>query len=111
MEIKIAEKAGFCFGVDRAVKIAYECPDKYEGRKIYTYGMLIHNRDVNETLTQKGIICAESIDEIPCGSVAIVRAHGITSDEYSLMAQKDIEIVDATCPYVKRIHTIVKREF
>ncbi len=110
MEIKIADKAGFCFGVDRAVKIAYDTAERMQ-KKIYTYGMLIHNGDVTKELEQKGVFCAESIDEISEGSVVIVRAHGISEKEQKLLEMKKAEIVDATCPFVKRIHNIVKEEY
>ena len=110
MEIKVADKAGFCFGVDRAVKIAYEAANS--GRKpIFTYGMLIHNRDVTNELEQMGVRCIESIDEIPSGASVIIRAHGITEGECEKLLQKNVEIIDATCPFVKRIHNIVKEEY
>ncbi|MBR5614838.1 MAG: 4-hydroxy-3-methylbut-2-enyl diphosphate reductase [Clostridia bacterium] len=109
MEIKIAEKAGFCFGVDRAVKIAYETAQSCKN-SIYTYGMLIHNHDVTSELETLGVKCAESISDIPDGSVVIIRAHGISEAEYLKLEEKNTEIIDATCPFVKRIHKIVKEE-
>ena len=110
MEIKVAEKAGFCFGVDRAVKMAYQTAESGK-KEIYTYGMLIHNRDVIEELEKKGVRCAESIEDIPHGSTVIIRAHGISAREYEMLASLGADIVDATCPYVKRIHKIVRTEF
>ena len=110
MEIKIAEKAGFCFGVDRAVKIAYETAEK-GGGQIYTYGMLIHNSDVTHELEEMGVKCAENIEDIPSGSKVIIRAHGISEAEYRQLEEKSVEIIDATCPFVKRIHKIVKEEY
>lgn len=109
MEIKIADKAGFCFGVDRAVKIAYE-KAKSADKKIYTYGMLIHNSDVTCELENLGVRCAEEISHLPEGSVVIIRAHGISRKEYEEIQNKGVEIIDATCPFVKRIHKIVEEE-
>ena len=109
MEIKIAEKSGFCFGVDRAVKIAYKTAENND-KNIYTYGMLIHNSDVTHHLEDMGVKCADTIKDIPNGSTAIIRAHGISKAEYSELESKGIEIIDATCPFVKRIHKIVEEE-
>ncbi|MDO4744341.1 MAG: 4-hydroxy-3-methylbut-2-enyl diphosphate reductase [Clostridia bacterium] len=108
MEIKIAEKSGFCFGVDRAVKIAYDTAKKKNN--IFTYGMLIHNADVTSELEKMGVMCAESIDSIPDGSTVIIRAHGISKAEYMMLEEKCAEVIDATCPFVKRIHKIVEEE-
>ncbi len=109
MEIEIADKAGFCFGVDRAVKIAYNtAKDKKSG--VFTYGMLIHNKDVIESLEAKGVGCVEDISEIPKGSTVIIRAHGISKEEYERLEEKSIQVIDATCPFVKRIHKIVEEE-
>ncbi|MBQ9757380.1 MAG: 4-hydroxy-3-methylbut-2-enyl diphosphate reductase [Clostridia bacterium] len=109
MEIKIADKAGFCFGVDRAVKIAYDNA-KNTDKKIYTYGMLIHNSDVTRDLENMGVRCATEISDIPKNAAVIVRAHGISKKEYEELLDKSIEIIDATCPFVKRIHKIVEEE-
>ena len=109
MEIKIAQKAGFCFGVDRAVKIAYDAANG--SRDIFTYGMLIHNADVTRELETLGVKCAENIEDIPKGSTAIIRAHGISKAEYEALDKKGNEIIDATCPFVKRIHKIVEEEY
>lgn len=107
MKIEIAEKAGFCFGVDRAVKIAYETAKK-DGEKA-TYGMLIHNRDVTDDLKKCGVPIVENIDDITEGMKIIIRAHGISKSEQDMIHQKGAEIVDATCPYVKKIHRIVEK--
>ncbi len=109
MEIKIADKAGFCFGVDRAVKIAYDTAGT-PAKRIYTYGMLIHNHDVTSELEEMGVCCAESIEDIPEGATVIIRAHGISEREYREIEEKNAEIIDATCPFVKRIHKIAMEE-
>ena len=109
MEIEIADKAGFCFGVDRAVKIAYNtAKDKKAG--VFTYGMLIHNKDVIESLETMGVGCVEDISEIPKGGTVIIRAHGTSKEEYEKLQEKSIQVIDATCPFVKRIHKIVEEE-
>ncbi len=110
MEIRVADKAGFCFGVDRAVRIAYESCEKCADKRVFTYGMLIHNNDVIRELESKGISCVENIGDIPDGCAVIIRAHGITEEEYGRLERKNIEIIDATCPFVKRIHKIVREE-
>ncbi len=109
MDVKIAEKAGFCFGVDRAVKIAYTL-SKEEG-KLATYGMLIHNRDVTEDLARCGVQEVNTIDDITADMQVIIRAHGISKSEQEEILAKKAKIVDATCPYVKKIHNIVKKAY
>ncbi len=106
MKIEIAPKAGFCFGVARAVKIAYE---KASEGSVVTYGMLIHNKDVIDELEKLGIKTVKSLEEIPENSKVIIRAHGISEQEQNLLLEKGAEIIDATCPYVKKIHAIVNK--
>lgn len=105
MKTEIAEKAGFCFGVARAVKIARENAGSRDGT--VTYGMLIHNRDVTEELKELGVDMVNSIDEIKPGTNVIIRAHGIPADEEEAIKNRGAIIIDATCPYVKKIHSIV----
>ncbi len=107
MKIEIADKAGFCFGVDRAVKIAYAL-SKEEGNHV-TYGMLIHNRDFTEDLADRGVGKIDSVEEITEGMQVVIRAHGIGQAEQELILARGAEVVDATCPYVKKIHNIVKK--
>ncbi len=105
MRTEIADKAGFCFGVARAVRIAKECAQS--GEKAVTYGMLIHNRDVVEELKEGGVGSVESIEDIPMDCSVIVRAHGISEAEQKKIAERGNKIIDATCPYVRKIHSIV----
>ncbi len=107
MKIEIAEKAGFCFGVARAVKMAYALAE--ESGPHACYGMLIHNRDVTEDLERHGLPVVENIEEVPEGTCLLLRAHGIPKAEQELLEARGIKIVDATCPYVKKIHGIVKQ--
>lgn len=106
MKIEIADKAGFCFGVARAVKIAYK---EAEAGGAVTYGMLIHNKDVTDELEKLGVKTVKSLEEIPENSKVIIRAHGISEREQNLLLEKGAEIIDATCPYVKKIHSIVNK--
>lgn len=104
MKTEIADKAGFCFGVARAVKIARRAAEGKD--KTVTYGMLIHNRDVTEELKNLGVGTVESVDEIKSDVDVIIRAHGISADEEAEINKRGAKIIDATCPFVKKIHTI-----
>lgn len=108
MEIKVAKNAGFCFGVDKAVKISFEL--NYDGNK-YTMGELIHNRHVIDQLEKKGIKAINNLDGVKEGDCVIIRAHGIGKDVYDELNNLKVKIIDATCPYVKRMHEIVKKEY
>ena len=110
MEIKVAKSAGFCFGVTRAVEKVYEQIDK--GKKIYTYGSIIHNEVVVNELIEKGVTVIGSKEElrkIKTGTI-IIRSHGVSKDIYEIIEEQGLECIDATCPFVKRIHKIVDRE-
>ncbi|HKM05209.1 MAG TPA: 4-hydroxy-3-methylbut-2-enyl diphosphate reductase [Lachnospiraceae bacterium] len=110
MEIKVAKSAGFCFGVTRAVEKVYEQIDK--GKKIYTYGSIIHNEVVVNELIEKGVTVIGSKEElrkITTGTI-IIRSHGVSKDIYEIIEEQGLECIDATCPFVKRIHKIVDRE-
>jgi 4-hydroxy-3-methylbut-2-enyl diphosphate reductase len=107
-KILIARSAGFCFGVKRAISIANETAGKAAGGRagrdrlpIHSLGPLIHNPQAVEELEKKGIRVVESVDDIPCGKV-IVRSHGITRCDAEELAGKDVRIIDATCPFVKK---------
>lgn len=108
MKIKRAKYAGFCFGVDKAVNTAFELD--YEGN-VYTMGELIHNRKVIEELEKKGIKAIEKMEELKEGDCVIIRAHGIGKHVYEDLNSHNVRILDATCPYVKRIHEIVEKEY
>ena len=108
METILAKTAGFCFGVKRAVDTVYSEIEK--GDNIYTYGPIIHNEQVVMDLERKGVQIIESADELDgtkYGTV-IIRSHGVTSDEYDKIRASGMNVVDATCPFVKKIHNIVQ---
>ena len=108
MEVTLAKSAGFCFGVKRAVDMVYE--EAENGGNVYTYGPIIHNEEVVEDLRQKGVQVLHTIEElknIKTGTV-IIRSHGVSKEVYDLLEAQGIRVVDATCPFVKKIHNIVQ---
>ncbi len=107
-DIKISEYSGFCFGVKRAVDMINKSLET-SGKTIYCLGELIHNRLFNETLRERGVVFigVDEIDSVPEGALVFLRAHGTTKQIYERLAKKNIEYVDATCPYVSKIHKIV----
>ena len=113
MEVIRAKTAGFCFGVKRAVDTVYEQLEKTsESTTIYTYGPIIHNEEVVKDMKQKGVIVLQSeaeLDALTEGTV-IIRSHGVEKAIYDKLNAKGIKIVDATCPFVKKIHNIVQKE-
>ena len=113
MEIILAKSAGFCFGVQRAVDTVYEQVAKNpSGRRIYTYGPIIHNMEVVNDLKKKGVSVIESEEELSlaAGQILIIRSHGVKKKIYEAAKELGIEIVDATCPFVKKIHEIAEQE-
>ena len=108
-EVILAKSAGFCFGVKRAVDTVYEQTGK---KNVYTFGPIIHNEEVVKDLEKKGVFVIntmEELDDITEGTV-IIRSHGVSSAVYEALRKKGVEIVDATCPFVLKIHNIVKQE-
>ena len=110
MEIIPAKTSGFCFGVNKAVRTIYELLDKGE-EKICTLGPIIHNEQVVDNLKKRGVQVCSSVDDIDGCSSVVIRAHGISPEVYDELNCKGIKIVDATCPYVKKIHKLVKEKF
>lgn len=112
MEILLAKSAGFCFGVTRAVNTVYEEIEKLQedkNRKIYTFGPIIHNEEVVNDLERKGVEVVNSIEEFDTlekGTV-IIRSHGVSKSVYDKIKEKGFDIIDATCPFVKKIHDTV----
>ena len=113
MEVKLAESAGFCFGVKRAVDKVYEQIEKADGsKKIYTYGPIIHNQEVVNDLKSKGVETIDEPEKIAdiSGQIMIIRSHGVARDIYERAARNNITLEDATCPFVKKIHNIVSEK-
>ena len=110
MEVLLAKSAGFCFGVKRAVENVYKQLDTH--KKIYTYGPIIHNEQVVGDLEKRGVTVIESEKEIAGikeGAV-VIRSHGVPKRIYRLIEENGLECIDATCPFVKRIHKTVEQE-
>ena len=105
LTVQIADKAGFCFGVSRAVKIAEEGA---ETKKIATLGPIIHNHFVTDALKEKGVRIINSPLEAQKDETVVIRSHGISKKEQELLIENNIDFIDATCPFVKKIHNIVK---
>jgi len=115
MEVRLAACAGFCFGVKRAVDTVYE--QIKNGKNIYTYGPIVHNEEVVRDLCEKGVRVLESKEELLAlsgeeGAQAsvIIRAHGVPEEIYRILGEKKLECIDATCPFVSRIHRKVAEE-
>ncbi|MBR5137160.1 MAG: bifunctional 4-hydroxy-3-methylbut-2-enyl diphosphate reductase/30S ribosomal protein S1 [Clostridia bacterium] len=104
----IAEHSGFCYGVNRAVDMAYEHIS--QPGTLYCYGMLVHNEAVMEDLSSKGMVVVKDLAEIPAGGRVLIRAHGTGKAFYEKCNDVGITVVDATCPSVAKIHKIVERE-
>lgn len=102
MEIIIADNSGFCFGVKRAVDMSMEVLNQ-KNESIHSFGPLIHNKQAVMQFNDLGLKVANSINEIEHGKV-IIRSHGVPFETYEKMKEKNLEIIDCTCPYVKNIH-------
>lgn len=112
MSIILAENAGFCFGVKRAVEEALKAAEEHNC-KVYTFGPLIHNNDVVDYLKENGIfeIEIDHIDELHSGDIIIIRSHGVPEDTLNKLSEKGLKIIDATCPYVSNIQRKVKKYY
>ena len=110
MEVILADNAGFCFGVKRAVDTVYE--QIMTGEKIYTSGPIIHNKEVVADLRKKGVKVIESEEELESLSegCVVIRSHGLSKSICEKIKKQGLKCIDATCPFVKRIHDIVQKE-
>lgn len=103
-KIFVAKTAGFCFGVDRAIKIVYNNLDN-RSKRVVTLGPIIHNQSVVNDLKEKGVFAVDDVNEA-ADCVAVIRSHGVPKSVYDKLKNVNAEIIDATCPFVSRIHTI-----
>ena len=103
--IHLAKTAGFCFGVNRAIELVNSLLD--EGKKVCTLGPIIHNAQVVGQLERRGVVIAHQLSDIPKDTVLVIRSHGVPLYVYHELEQRGIEIQDATCPFVAKIHSIV----
>ncbi|MBO5918545.1 MAG: bifunctional 4-hydroxy-3-methylbut-2-enyl diphosphate reductase/30S ribosomal protein S1 [Oscillospiraceae bacterium] len=107
MKLTLARSAGFCYGVRRAVELADETARS--GRPCVILGSIVHNMDVVEHLARQGLRSVDSVDQVPHGSAVIIRSHGEPRRVYEQLRERDAQILEATCPSVKRIHELVVR--
>lgn len=107
MKVTLAKTAGFCFGVDRAVSLVEEAVAA--GKRVSTLGPIIHNRHVMDHFAAEGVRELSEPEEAAAGTTVVIRSHGVSRDVYERLSRRGVEIVDATCPFVKRIHKLVIR--
>ena len=107
MKVELAKSAGFCFGVEKAVNTVYEEAKKND-EIVYTLGPIIHNEEVVKDMKRRGVeaVNIEDLNSLPKGTV-IIRSHGVSKDVYNFVKHSGHRVVDATCPFVKKIHAIV----
>ncbi len=106
MRITLAKTAGFCFGVDRAVQTVYGLLE--ENKKVATLGQIIHNDQLVNELKSKGVIVVDRPEDVPKGYTLVIRSHGVEEDIYKRAESLNLQVCDATCPFVAKIHKIVK---
>jgi 4-hydroxy-3-methylbut-2-enyl diphosphate reductase len=111
MKVTVAKSAGFCFGVKRAVDSVYSVIEGGDS-PIYTFGPIIHNEQVVADLESKGVTVIEDVEQLKTITVGtvVIRSHGVAKDVYDILEKQKLHIVDATCPFVKKIHNIVQTE-
>ncbi|MBO4418892.1 MAG: 4-hydroxy-3-methylbut-2-enyl diphosphate reductase, partial [Oscillospiraceae bacterium] len=107
MQITLSETAGFCFGVRRAVELVEQTAAA--GKTVVTLGPIVHNRHVAERFNRLGVREAAGVEEVPDGAAIIIRAHGVGRAVYEALEARGLEVVDATCPFVERIHKLVRK--
>ena len=108
-EVIVAKTAGFCFGVSRAIDMVETELDK-PGSQVCTLGPIVHNETVTDEMASRGVKAIEAPEEAAPGSTVVIRAHGVAESVEETLKNQGIKVVDATCPFVRKIHEIVKRE-
>lgn len=106
-KIQLAKTAGFCFGVNRAVNMVWKLAG--EGKRVCTLGPIIHNQNMVRELEQNGVRIVNSPDEVETGETMVIRSHGVGKNIYDEIAALGVDYVDATCPFVSKIHKTVKK--
>ena len=107
VKITLAKTAGFCFGVNRAVNMLYDLVSK--GEKISTFGPIIHNPQVIDDLSNKGVNILDDIKNATKDRKVVIRTHGVEKDVLRYCNDNSLDFIDATCPFVKKIHKIVEK--
>ena len=103
MQAVLAQPRGFCAGVERAIRIVERALELY-GSPIYVRHEIVHNRRVVEELRVKGAIFVDELSDIPCGSVTIFSAHGVSEEVEKQAELRNLHVIDATCPLVEKVH-------
>lgn len=106
--ILLAAPRGFCAGVDRAIEIVERALTKF-GAPVYVRHEIVHNKYVVHELRDKGAVFVEEIDDVPSGATVIFSAHGVPESVFAAAAARNLTVIDAACPLVKKVHTAVKR--
>ncbi len=106
MSINVAKTAGFCFGVNRAVDIVYDLLDK--GEKVCTLGPIIHNMEMVRELEERGCTAVDRVEDCPKDTTIVIRSHGVPMSVMEIISESGLKCVDATCPFVKKIHKLVQ---
>lgn len=109
MEVKLARKRGFCFGVEDAIETALRVVQSHPAGRAVALGPLIHNRQVVERLEQAGLNQSAELEQVQPGTTVLIRSHGAGPDTYARAAERGIPLIDATCVLVKRAQTVVKQ--
>ena len=107
MSVIVAQSAGFCFGVNRAVELVEQAVK--DGKQVFTLGPIIHNRHAVAHFEDMGVQVLNTPEDAQPGSTVIIRSHGVAREVYEKLSEKNVQIIDATCPFVKRIHGIVSK--
>lgn len=101
--VVLAKPRGFCAGVERAIEIVERALEKY-GAPVYVRHEIVHNKHVVESLKQRGAVFVEEVDEIPEGAITVFSAHGVSKRVEGDAASRTLEVIDATCPLVTKVH-------
>lgn len=109
MKVKLADKRGFCFGVEDAIEIAEQAVREHGPGEVVALGPVIHNPSVVERLEQKGLSQSGDLEGLPAGSNVLIRSHGATPETLARARERNLNLVDATCVLVKKAQDVVKR--
>ncbi len=109
MSAVLEKHAGFCFGVKRAMDLVLDAVIQNQGKRIYTYGPLVHNEEVVKFLEEKGVLVLHRVEDAEKGSIVVIRSHGVPPDVETRLKEQTEAVLDATCPKVKRIHRLVEK--
>ena len=107
-KVILATPRGFCAGVDRAIHVVERAIEKF-GTPIYVRHEIVHNKFVVDTLKSKGVVFVDELDEVPAGSVVIFSAHGVAEEIYADAEKRGLQVLDASCPLVLKVHFSAKR--